>query len=99
MRNLIASLAASLALLMIVPAACGPAPKPEGPIVKEGSAVPDSCCCKTNPITSVDGMPVYEPGTNRMECSTQQGTCVDDVQCQGKAPAPSPSPSPEPPAE
>jgi hypothetical protein len=35
-------------------------------------------------LTSEDGKPVYEVG-NRMECSSKQGTCVDDVQCQGKA--------------
>jgi hypothetical protein len=35
-------------------------------------------------MASVDGLPVYEPNLNRMECSTKQGTCVDDVQCQGK---------------
>jgi len=89
------SIAAIAALVWL--AACGPAPKPEGPIVKEGPAVPDTCCCKTTPITSVDGLPVYEPKYNRMECSTKQGTCVDDVQCQGKEPAPGlPPPSSEP---
>lgn len=78
-------------------AACSaPKAKPESPLVNEGSAVPDSCCCKTTPITSIDGVPVYERGANRMECSTKQGTCVDDVQCQGKdeaAPPPPPPPS------
>jgi hypothetical protein len=76
MRILIASLA-----MMLFAAACGPAPKPEGPVVKEGAPVADTCCCKTTPVTSVDGQPVYEAGANRMECSTSQGTCVDDVQC------------------
>lgn len=99
MRISIACLFASSLL-----AACGPAPKPEGPIVKEGSAVPETCCCKSTPMTSVDGLPVYEPGANRMECSTRQGTCVDDVQCEGKAQdlpavpeAPDPSDPPPPP--
>jgi hypothetical protein len=83
-------LLASIALLFA--AACGPAPKPEGPIVEEGSAVPETCCCKSTPIASPDGLPLYEPGHNRMECSTKQGTCVDDVQCQGKAPEGEPEP-------
>jgi hypothetical protein len=72
-----------IALLMLA-AACGPAPKPESPIVNEGSAVPETCCCKSTPIASPDGLPVYETGANRMECSSKQGTCVDEVQCQGK---------------
>lgn len=83
-----------IALLFV--AACGPAPKPEGPLVKEGPPVPDNCCCKSTPMASIDGLPVYEPQTNRMECSTKQGTCVDDVQCQGKEPPPGPPPSTEP---
>jgi hypothetical protein len=96
MRILLASLLASSLL-----AACGPAPKPEGPLVNEGSAVSETCCCKSTPMTSVDGLPVYERGHNRMECSTKQGTCVDDVQCEGKdqepAAAPEPSDPPPPP--
>lgn len=80
MRNLIA--------LAFVLAACGgPKKKPEGAIVNEGSGnTPDTCCCKSNPLTSEDGKPVYEIG-NRMECSTKQGECVDDVQC-NKSPQP-----------
>jgi hypothetical protein len=87
MRISIASLIIAWSLL---PAACGPAPRPEGPIVKEGPAVSDTCCCKTSPMTSIDGKPVYEAGANRMECSTQQGTCVDDVQCQKEGAEPAP---------
>jgi hypothetical protein len=86
----------SIALFAAALCACGPAPKPEGPLVPEGSAAPETCCCKSTPMTSVDGLPVYEPGSNRMECSTKQGTCVDDVQCQGKAEE---SPPPPPPVE
>ena len=95
MRSLLTSLA-SLALLLTA-AACGPAPKPEGPIVKENTNVADSCCCKSTPMTSVDGQPVYEAGANRMECSSKQGTCVDDVQCQGKATDEGGVPPPPPP--
>ena len=74
-------------IVSLLAAACGPTPKPEGPIVKEGSAVSDSCCCKSTPMMS-EGKPIYEAGTNRMECSSKQGTCVDDVQCQGNADLP-----------
>jgi hypothetical protein len=82
--------------LMLLAAACGPAPKPEGPIVNEGSAVPENCCCKSTPIASPDGNPIYETNTNRMECSSKQGTCVDEVQCQGRAQEGEPSPPPSP---
>jgi len=78
-----------LALLCSLAACSGPKAKPESPLVNEGSAKPETCCCKTTPPTSVDGKPVYEAGLGRMECSTRQGDCVDDVQCQPQAtPAP-----------
>ena len=76
-----------VALLVAVAACSGPAAKPEGPIVKEGSDVPENCCCKSSPLTSEDGRPVFE-NANRMECSSNQGECVDDTQCQA-------SPQPE----
>lgn len=69
----------ALALTLIL-AACGSKPKPESPIVNEGSDTPESCCCVTHPLTSEDGKPVYAMSP-RMECSTQQGQCVPDVQC------------------
>lgn len=71
-----------LALAFVTLAACGGSTKkPEGAVVNEGSAAtPETCCCKSNPLTSEDGKPVYENG-NRMECSSKQGTCVDEVQC------------------
>jgi hypothetical protein len=74
--------------LLVVAAACsGPAAKKESPLVPEGSGgMPENCCCKSHPLTSEDGRPVYE-STNRMECgSAKHGDCVDEVQCQ-KAPA------------
>jgi hypothetical protein len=79
-----------LVLFVVALAACsGPKAKPESPLVNEGSAKPETCCCKTTPSTSVDGKPVYEGAIGRMECSTRQGECVDEVQCQGAAtPAP-----------
>jgi hypothetical protein len=73
-------------LLFLVVACSGPKAKPESPLVKEGSAVPETCCCKSTPPTSEDAKPVFEQ-SNRMDCSSKQGDCVDDVQCnKGDAP-------------
>lgn len=71
-----------LTLVIALAAACGgQTKKPEGAIVNEGSAVtPDACCCKSTPLTSENGESVYE-SANRMECSSKQGECVDEVQC------------------
>ena len=70
-----------LALALLVLAACGgPMAKPESPIVNEGSDTPETCCCKSFPLTSEDGKPVFEMAP-RMECSARPGTCVSDVQC------------------
>lgn len=69
------------ALIILLLAACGgPTAKPESAIVKEGSDVPESCCCKSFPLTSEDGKAVWEMAV-RMECSARQGECVPDVQC------------------
>jgi hypothetical protein len=76
-----------LAMMLVLAACGGPKPKPESPIVDEGSDNPESCCCKSNPLTSEDGKPVYEM-SNRMECSAKQGECVPDVQCQKTQPPP-----------
>jgi hypothetical protein len=76
-----------MALAVALAACSGPKAKPESPIVNEGSAkVGETCCCKSTPIAG-DGTPVYEPQQGRMDCSSKQGTCVDDVQCQ-KQPTP-----------
>lgn len=69
-----------IALVFVVAACGGSKPKQESAVVNEGSAVPDTCCCKHTPIAS-EGVPVYED-SNRMECSSKQGDCVDEVQCQ-----------------
>jgi len=74
----------ALALTLLL-AACGSKPKPESPIVDEGSDVPETCCCMTRPLTSLDGHWVYAMA-NRIECSTQQGECMPDVQCQAFTP-------------
>jgi len=78
-------------LTAVVIACGGPQKKPEGAIVKEGSAAPETCCCKTSPSTSEDGKPAYGM-ENRMECSTKQGACVDDVQCNASKSTNPPSP-------
>ncbi len=70
------ALLASIAFLV----ACGGPKHKDTTIVNEGSDVPQNCCCKTNPPSSEDGKPVYAMA-NRMECSTEQGACVDNVQC------------------
>lgn len=74
-----------IAGLVLVLAACGgPQAKKESAIVNEGSDVAPTCCCKTIPQTAEkEIVPVYAMA-GRMECSTQHGECVDDVQCNGQ---------------
>ncbi len=71
-----------LAATLMVAAACGsPKSKHEGAIVEEGSGNTATCCCKTIPDTAEkEIVPVYAM-IGRMECSTKNGSCVDDVQC------------------
>jgi hypothetical protein len=76
----------ALAMTLVLAACTGPKPKPESPIVNEGSDVPEHCCCRSNPLSSEDGKPVYDVA-NRMECSAKQGECVADIQCK-KSPQP-----------
>ena len=74
------------ALVALLALACsGTQPKRESPLVNEGSDTPESCCCKSFPLTSEDGKPVYEM-IKRMECSARQGECVPDVQCRHTEP-------------
>ena len=72
--------------MALVLTACGSGgkPKPESPIVNEGSDTPENCCCKSFPMSSEDGKPVYDMA-NRMECSAKQGECEPDVQCRKAA--------------
>ena len=59
--------------------ACGSPPKKESSIV-EGD-VPQQCCCKTLPSTAEkEIVPTYAM-SGRMDCSSQNGNCVDEVQC------------------
>ncbi len=75
-----------LALTFVLAACSGPTKKPVEPGATEGSdSASETCCCKSSPLTSEDGKPVYENG-NRMECSAKQGECVADVQCTAQAP-------------
>jgi hypothetical protein len=74
-------------LVLLVAAACGGPKHKNTSMVPEGSGVSDNCCCKSSPATSEDGKPVYEPNVNRMECSTKQGECEPDVQCNASEPA------------
>lgn len=73
MRILVASLALA--------AACSSPQKKDSALVKEGSDTPTTCCCKTIPVTAEkEIVPSYQM-VGRMECSTSNGECVDDVQC------------------
>ena len=72
---------ASLALILSIAACGGPTKKKLAPGTTEGSdSASETCCCKSNPVGADDGKPVYDNG-NRMECSSKQGECVPDVQC------------------
>jgi hypothetical protein len=75
----------ALVLLVMLAACGGPKPRKESPIVNEGEGVPETCCCKSFPLSSEDGKALYAM-TPRMECSTKQGECVPDVQCSQKPP-------------
>jgi hypothetical protein len=73
-----------LLAITVFAAACS-----SGPAKKESSIVNDkemaaTCCCKTVPqVGEKEIVPNYNM-TGRMECSTSNGECVDDVQCQGQ---------------
>jgi hypothetical protein len=78
MRILVASFLVTAAVM-----ACGAPPKKEGALVNEGSGVAPTCCCKTIPVTDDKEITPQYAMTPRMECSTSNGECVDDVQCNG----------------
>lgn len=69
-----------VATLLALAACSGVQSRRESPLVNEGSDTPETCCCKSFPLSSEDGKPVFEM-TPRMECSVRQGECVPDVQC------------------
>lgn len=67
--------------LTVAAFACGGGnTKKESAIVNEGSDVSPTCCCKTIPATAEKEIIPNYAMTPRMECSSAQGTCVDDVQ-------------------
>jgi hypothetical protein len=71
--------------LSIFAAACGGSQKEhENPLVQGSDASP-TCCCKTVPAVSEKEIVPNFALAGRMECSTQNGSCVDDVQCNGQA--------------
>ena len=77
-------------MTLFVFACGGTKPKKESSIVNEGDTAP-TCCCKTIPLVGEkDIQPVYTM-KGRMECSTDHGDCVDDVQCNGSQQPASPS--------
>jgi len=86
MRILVASLALA--------AACGGAAPKESSIVQGGSDVSPTCCCKTVPDTSDKDIVPNFALVGRMECSTQNGECVDNVQCSGQTAPASDQPGP-----
>jgi hypothetical protein len=81
-------LAATLLFALISAGACGGTKaKSESPLVKEGADVPATCCCKTLPETAEKEIVPNYAMVGRMECSSEHGDCVDDVQCNGSKPA------------
>lgn len=74
----------TLAALVLVLAACGGTKKTPISESTAGDVAAETCCCKSNPLTSEDGQPIYESG-NRMECSSTHSPCFDEVQCQASA--------------
>lgn len=76
------SILASLVLVGSIVACSGPTKKATPIGATEGSdSASETCCCKSTPVASDDAKPAYEIG-NRMECSSKQGECVPEVQCQ-----------------
>jgi len=72
---------AAVIVMVVTWAACGGTQKKESPLVNEGSDAPATCCCKTIPPVSDKEITPNYAMVGRMECSSQRGECVDDVQC------------------
>ncbi|MEO9157350.1 MAG: hypothetical protein ABI591_17175 [Kofleriaceae bacterium] len=87
MRILVASFVAPFVASLGIVAACGSAPKKSSDIVTEGSNTPPTCCCKTIPVTDDKEIQPQFAMSGRMECSSANGDCVDDIQCNGAKPA------------
>lgn len=70
-------------MLFVVIGCGGPQAKQPSPIVKGAEVPGGGCCCKTIPLTDEkDITPAYAM-KGRMECSADNGDCVDAVQCNG----------------
>jgi len=70
-----------IALTLFAAACGGTKPKKESSLVTEGSDQSPNCCCKTIPqVGEKEIIPNYDMRA-RMECSSANGDCVDDVQC------------------
>jgi hypothetical protein len=82
-----------VATLLAVAACGGPKTKHESSIVSEGSDTPPTCCCKTIPETAEKEIIPNYAMIGRMDCSTRQGECVPDVQCNGSQPPPDQTPA------
>lgn len=72
-----------IALTLFATACGGTQPKKESAIVPEGDS-PSTCCCKTVPSTAEKEIVPSYTMMARMECSSANGECVDDVQCNGQ---------------
>jgi len=72
-----------LLAITVFAVACGTPPKKESSIVND-KEMAATCCCKTIPqVGEKEIVPNYTMN-GRMECSTSNGECVDDVQCQNQ---------------
>jgi len=67
-------------------------------MVNEGSDTAPTCCCKTIPQTAEKEIVPNYAMAGRMECSSQHGDCVDDVQCNASNPNATPGDQSGPPA-
>src|SRR6059058_3464429 len=76
-------LLAVTAVTMLAFACGGGNQKKESSLVNEGSDTSANCCCKTIPQTAEKEIQPVFAQQGRMECSSNHGDCVDDVQCNG----------------
>jgi hypothetical protein len=72
-----------LAVTLLAFACGGGNQKKESALVNEGSDSSPNCCCKTIPQTAEKEIQPVFAQQGRMECSSNHGDCVDDVQCNG----------------
>jgi len=64
--------------------ACGGTKTKKESSIVEGADNSPTCCCKTIPqVGEHEIVPNYNI-KERMECSSEHGDCVDDIQCNGQ---------------